>query len=329
MKPPVNPRFDMWTNFLPEIRREILQYLDEDDLGELSMVSRQCRDACKDPALPQTRRAVIRCDPDSGNRYHYLHPLGAALLKVPTKTNGYKKSYTIFQERFTHFKIENPSAVPKIMNREAKPIMSSLTMAHVTHLDLSSSERSRGGKTRQGFPLVAPSITKLMHHIVPEIQVLDLSHNQVSTATVADASRNYKKLETIRLVGGLLASSITGMDLKQCESLKELYLDHTLVTASAKEEKDIFENADEEQACPFSYCLRNLERVSLKGCLYFNMTAKAEDHAIHGKPFSQVGLIKFVRKATNLQWFHSDLTAENVEMLQAERPDVVFVGHEG
>ena len=150
----------------------------------------------------------------------------------------------------------------------------------------------------------------------------------MSTATVADASRNYKKLETVRLMGGLLASSITGMDLKQCESLKELYLDNTLVTASAKEEKDVFEDTDDEESCPFHYCIRNLERVSLKGCQYFNMTAKAEDHAIHGKPFSQVGLIKFVRNATNLKWFHSDLTAENVEMLQWERPDVVFEGYE-
>lgn len=322
----LDTNIDMWTNFLPEIRREILDYLDEDDLGELSMVSHSLRDACKDPALSQRRHAIIRFSPDSDDRIYHLHPLGAALLRVPTKTNAYKSIFPAFEERFTYFKIENPSCCPKIVNRDAKPIMNSLRMFHVTHLDLSSSELSKGKRTRQGFPQVPPSVTKLMHSVVPNIKVLDLSHNQVSTATVADASRNYKHLESLILVGGLLASSVTGMDLKACVSLKELYLDNTLISASAKEETDVFEKEEEEAACPFGSCLGNLERVSLKGCQYFNMTARAEDHLIHGKPFTQVGLIKFVRNATNLKWFSSDLTQENIEMLKAERPDVVFDG---
>ena len=324
-----------WTTFLPELRRTVLQYLDEYDLGELSMVSRLCREDCKHPSLSQRRRAVIRCLEDTSARFHYLHPLGGALLKVPTKSNGYSKAYPVFQERFTYLKIENPSALPKIVNREAKPIMSSVKMDHVTHLDLSSSNANCSVvKSRRGFPQIAPSVTKLMHHVVPAIKVLDLSHNQVNTATVADAARNYKKLESIRLEGGLLASSITGIDLKHCEALKELFLANTLVTASAKEEIDVFEKEEEEEACPFVHCLRNLERVSFKGCHYFNMTAaRTEDttpnSSVRGKPFSQVGLIKFVRNAPSLKWFDSDLTKDNVEMLQAERPDLVFAGYEG
>jgi hypothetical protein len=39
----------------------------------------------------------------------------------------------------------------------------------------------------------------------------------------------------------------------------------------------------------------------------------------------QSAIIKFVRRAANLAWLRSDLTPENVAMLQRERPDVTFV----
>merc|ERR1712238_451069 len=35
--------------------------------------------------------------------------------------------------------------------------------------------------------------------------------------------------------------------------------------------------------------------------------------------------IKFVRHAPSLKWFRSDLSQENVDMLQTERPNVEFV----
>jgi len=36
-------------------------------------------------------------------------------------------------------------------------------------------------------------------------------------------------------------------------------------------------------------------------------------------------LIDFVRNATRLRWFRSDLTSENISMLQLERAEVEFV----
>jgi hypothetical protein len=39
---------------------------------------------------------------------------------------------------------------------------------------------------------------------------------------------------------------------------------------------------------------------------------------------SQEMLMDFVRSAPSLQWFRSDLTPENVAMLQRERPGVTF-----
>lgn len=305
-----------WTTLLPELRREVLRNLNEDDLGELSMVSRQCRDECRDSSLSQRRTATISCRPPNafGNCFgHSLHPLAKALMKVPSKP--------VFRERFTHFKVEG-CRLPKINAREAKPITKSVALSHVTHLDLSSSSAVIGD-----LPQIAPSITKLMTQLVPEVQSLDLSYNQVGTAALADASRNCKKLEALSIVGGALASSITGIGLKQCGVLKELYLDNTRVSCSDKEETDL-EDADQEDACPLRYCLWKLERVSLKGCSYYNPKDKQQQQQQQRKPLTQLAMMKFVRNANKLQWFDSDLTAENAKLLKEERPDVVFVGHD-
>lgn len=64
-----------------------------------------------------------------------------------------------------------------------------------------------------------------------------------------------------------------------------------------------------------------LERISLKGAVL---------GIEHGdvKPLSQDTLINMVRGHTKLQWFRSDLTAENVTMLKKERRNVTFVTDE-
>jgi hypothetical protein len=36
-------------------------------------------------------------------------------------------------------------------------------------------------------------------------------------------------------------------------------------------------------------------------------------------------LIKFVRNVPSLQWFRSDLTQENIDLLRLERPDIEFL----
>ena len=38
----------------------------------------------------------------------------------------------------------------------------------------------------------------------------------------------------------------------------------------------------------------------------------------------QASLMRFVRSAGKLKWFRSDLTDDNISILQNERPDVVF-----
>ena len=64
-----------------------------------------------------------------------------------------------------------------------------------------------------------------------------------------------------------------------------------------------------------------LERVSIR-----NVTCYCGTEEIPLIDISQNALIKFIRKAPiTLRWFRSNLTTQNIEMLQRERPDIEFV----
>ena len=69
------------------------------------------------------------------------------------------------------------------------------------------------------------------------------------------------------------------------------------------------------------YC-KNLERLSIniKDATWYTDGNPTETFSI-----SQEMIIKMVRNNRGLRWLRSDLTAENVAMLQQERPDITFV----
>ena len=74
----------------------------------------------------------------------------------------------------------------------------------------------------------------------------------------------------------------------------------------------------------YKLCHKALEGVSIR-----NMTAcffdDGENHPLH-HPLPQTALVKFVRNApTTLKWFRSDLTQDNITMLQSERPGIKFL----
>lgn len=353
-----------WTGLPPEVRNSVLQNLGERDLAEYAMTSRQCRDDAGWSNLSQRRTAVIQCSDrhlstDSQLFGLGMHPLVGALLKIPTTKSSSHGNSQVFQDRFTCIQLEGASRLPKINNREARPILRSLSLPGVTHLDLSSSPNNTHVTVHYNHhhkaPHVAPSIVRLWTQVLPSLMDLDLSYNLVSTATLADIARNGHALTTLRIVGGCLASSSvtlvdfhksgssssTGAQQPKQETLRFLYLQNCCVAATQQEEDDVFEDEYRPDACPFSHVVGDLERMSLTGCRYYDIKKEkenalqmmqvgnnnnlAESNALRGKPFTQLSLMKIVRKATNLKWFQSDLTELNVAIMKEERPDVTFV----
>ena len=68
-------------------------------------------------------------------------------------------------------------------------------------------------------------------------------------------------------------------------------------------------------------CCTGLTRLSIKNATW----CPEGDNPTEIFPVSQEMLIKMVRNNPTLQWLRSDLSAENVAMLQQERPNVTFV----
>ena len=70
----------------------------------------------------------------------------------------------------------------------------------------------------------------------------------------------------------------------------------------------------------FEHCPR-VERLSIKGCTLYEYGGEEEVES----ELPQEDLIDMVRNHPSLRWLRSDLSAENVAMLQQERPEMTFV----
>lgn len=325
MKPPNKP-FDVKTmanancsyrldiDVPPEIRNLILQHLSETDLANYAMVNRQSCIDCAQPPLPQTRTATISCTQENKtslwNRTG-TNPIVGILVKIQVAASR-------FNDRFNHIKVINHEGMPKVYRQEVKPITKRLTLPLVTHLDMSYPKEAEHFMVRDDKE-IAPSINKVWTQIMPNLEQVNLSYTQVSHLSLADLSSNCPKLSKITCESGILNASVQGYDLDRCKNLKALYLTDTWLAANKKECEEIFIDPD-HIACPFSKCIENLERVSLKDAQFFDTK---ETHVV--KPFTQIGLMKFVRAAKKLQWFNSNLTAENIAILKKERPEITFV----
>jgi hypothetical protein len=77
---------------------------------------------------------------------------------------------------------------------------------------------------------------------------------------------------------------------------------------------------EEGDSCIFCLCHKQLERVSIKNAKYSNEMSHNEVPQV----VPQSALLKFARCAPNLRWFRSDLTEENIAILQAQRPEITF-----
>merc|ERR1712224_846401 len=111
---------------------------------------------------------------------------------------------------------------------------------------------------------------------------------------------------------------VSGFEFKNCSALVELILDDSLFSGAwdvvdwdrrrrrGRRRKDGF---------LFFRCCKSLERLSIRN-------ARSSIPSCNYSPCPQEFLIKFVRNAPSLQWFRSDLSKENMEMLRKERPGI-------
>lgn len=98
----------------------------------------------------------------------------------------------------------------------------------------------------------------------------------------------------------------SGRNFRLASNLTELFLDDTK-----------FQDVDRRHDYMFQHC-SSLQRLSIKN-------ATNDIYFTRAEPMPQERIVKMVRLHPTLRWLRSDLTEENVAMLQQERPEITLV----
>lgn len=159
----------------------------------------------------------------------------------------------------------------------------------------------------------------MIHHL-PNLQHLVC----VGSLMKLDCSIKYfhdqtgTNLETITWPGCDSSISPCGFNLESLPGLSSLFLDDYHIKTRASVLRRYM--AEDEASNKYMFqCCRQLQRISIKRASWIGKDMAAPE------PLPQDMLIKMVRHHPALQWIRSDLTAENVNMLKQERPEITFV----
>ena len=179
------------------------------------------------------------------------------------------------------------------------------------------------------FCFRAQNVRRLLLDCPPDRRILG-----VTTTSRLLCCHYFKNLEVLRYSSQddgemhLCDVDFIAGNLKDNHSLRELHLNHCSLQKSS-ELWDWDRETNPISNYPFlSEVQDQLVRVSCKGV--HTLRSKIPfwsniDELYRNEFISQDDLMHFVRNAPKLWWFESNLTCDNIRILQQERPEVVFV----
>jgi hypothetical protein len=305
--------------FLPDdLRIKIFGNLTIDDLAEAAPVCRQFRDDCRHPSLSQLRTVYIQSVSGSTDK------LVRCLRRM--QEQGVLK-------RFRRLVIQRPGSLSEVTNDIDIP---HLLIKDIQFLGFSSAS----ARNTQPIAIQAGVLEALLA-CLPDMIDLDLSLCQPPPVTLS----NVRHIKTLRWTHQRMSVPLMGMSLPFSPQLRELYMDRSIFHVHRQSTVDLMCRRQDQSAINNNnhghsdssiHILQRfghkLERVSIRNCRYclLLLPTTQEERALdfvkrnqrHTIP--QEALIQFVRSSPLLQWFRSDLTPDNVSMLQKERLDIVF-----
>ena len=161
-------------------------------------------------------------------------------------------------------------------------------------------------KHQQCMDILRTPLVLFLSEILPNLLEINLSNISTNyTETFLSFSRHcphLKKVTWNNIINNVFFG-LHGRLLKKAKNLKEIIMD----------DANFYDNEYHRATFLFCHCSKALERVSIR-----NMKWDSE-------VVSQDALIKFVRNVPTLRWFRSDLTIENMNMLNLERPEIVLL----
>jgi hypothetical protein len=283
-------------------RLKILSFLSWKDLGRASATSKAFREDCRHPSLTQNadRQRVLLVG-ECPLRFLSLLARGARLNQFAT----YPKLKIVRGVRFEYFSrsdLREP--------RFTIPGITSLEVAFDTASDVDARRPALGSRVPLWFwEATAECLPNLRH-----LTVSDERGNGMAPVKVAETC---PRLETLTFHRQSSTYLLRG--LGHAQQLRAVYMDDCTFRIDAGAELVLVDDGRSSR-CIFDGIVDQLERLSLRNARYYYM-----DNLSNVRDIPQSVIITFVRRAANLTWLRSDLTPENVAMLQRERPNVSFV----
>ena len=189
----------------------------------------------------------------------------------------------------------------------------------ITSLDFCSSTTA----TTSFYSKEKSYVLKIISYLLPSLREVDFTNMFVGPDVVELFFENCSCLEKLTFKNKFFACG--GSEFKDAKNLKQLYMDDSHFCTDERN-CDAYSNLENEVVSN-EFLLHDcsskvLERVSMRNAkMYVNGKKTSLIPAI-----PQKALMKFILNAPRtLRWFRSDLTPENIKIVQRERPDIEFV----
>ena len=279
---------------------EIISWLDQESLMNLSLVSKQLHD-------------IIATTNDKPGNKNKIRPVfevsGSSTLKF------YQNLHNHFLNKETKNKLQRYQIMRfkdlskfKSGSFELRR-MEEIQMNGITSLYLSSS--SSRDKTDG-------CLLRTLPNILPKLQELDFSNICYIPMILEHFSKRCPLLEKVTS-NNWNHYRVCGIEMQASKNLKEININNSKFIVYNREISDLNNYPD---IFMFHHCCKVLERVSIRNMHFINYNVFDDDED-QKMIFKQTVLIKFVRNAPpSLHWFRSDLTPDNMTMLRMERPGI-------
>ena len=317
-----------WNQPLSVILR-ILMFADPDTVRILCCVSQQFLDIIRNSPLMKEHRVIpllqisaSKFKEDCGRSERLMQQL----YQHRAELQQYRAIKFIGVAQFCN-------SYYSVRNLEATEQLSKKFQLHgVVSLDISSPTVL----PEEDLSVDSSAVLHYLAAILPNLQDIHCSNGTYPfNGDYVFCSRLCPRLEkitcnNIKFIRPDFSPCLSGSFLRSAENLKEIYMDDC--EFCCYDYQTFSTNSDGRHTYSrylFHHCCGNnvLERLSIKNAVFVKYThiGSLVTSRFAMKNYQNM-LIKFVRKAPqSLQWFRSDLTQGNIDMLQSERPGIELV----
>ena len=304
----------------------------QDELINLTVISKAVNKDCKQPGIEWRIIHLFVLSPkrsieDGGSTRDFFQNLKQ--YQQDENTNNKLQRYRLF--RVNHVDKFDGSPFPEFGEFLEWIAENNIRMEGIRILNMSLLSSTTTTTTKIDF--MNASLPKALSRIMPNLCELDLSNTYIRRFRhiLLKFSKNCPRLEKVtwnnipstnfmRVDPSNNFMRVDGTDMEFSINLREISMDNSVFNHYLQDENEMSDLINHPNTFLFhKCCTKVLERVSIRNAKLAPFLSPDP------KDISQDMLIKFIRNVPfSMHWFRSDLTQENIALLQKERPDIEF-----